>query len=64
MTDSYQAIERTSVGRALYVADDADHIQWITSARLERPDVDLDAGEHSCDECAEVHLWRKVYVRA
>lgn len=66
MSDTYQQIDRGDRydgKEALCVADEADHVQWIRLADLEGVSQHRKEGEWSCDECAEVHFWRKVYVK-
>lgn len=61
MSDTYQAIERTRpphAAEALYVADEVDHVQWMIV-----PDSHEEPHVSDCEECGEVHGWRKVYVR-
>lgn len=59
MITSLQDITRH--GEALYVADVANHVQWMFTAQVRDPDAILTEG---CEECSDVHDWRRVYVRA
>lgn len=66
--DTYQDITRENRARGregLFVADETDHVQWIRLVDVdefgaEEPDVPFIG---SCDECAERHQWRRVYVK-
>lgn len=65
--NSYQAIERHSFGlgtEALYVADETNHVQWLSNRAAlaaKEPDIPI---MMSCDTCGDRHQWRKVYVIA
>jgi len=64
---SLQEIARHDLGagsESLYVADEVNHVQWISAAAVtefgaDEPDVPFTG---PCDTCGDRHQWRRVYV--
>lgn len=60
---TYQDIKRADRfdGTAiLYIADEVNHVQFISHVTAIRDDEPF---PHDCYECGEVHDWRRVWVK-
>ena len=61
LQDITRTIDRGTSQEIMFVADGANHVQWFYLPQVGFRDELIG---HGCEECSDIHDWRRVYVKA